>query len=161
MTKGSGDARTQPLYFLIITAGTVTHSICYEQHEKAEDILAGKKHDPTFYSVIYGAGREDDWTDEAVWHKANPSLGITVPIKKVHQAFASAKQNPAEENAFRQLRLNQWVNQSVRWMPMHIWTLTTHPSICLIWRSVCVTAGSILRRRRISPRSCSSFRQER
>ena len=71
MTKGSGDARTQPLYFLITTAGTDTHSICYEQHEKAEDILAGKKHDPTFYPVIYGADREDDWTDEAVWHKAN------------------------------------------------------------------------------------------
>jgi phage terminase large subunit-like protein len=28
MTKGSGDARTQPLYFLITTAGTGTHSIC-------------------------------------------------------------------------------------------------------------------------------------
>lgn len=29
MTKGSGDARTQPLYFLITTAGTDTNSICY------------------------------------------------------------------------------------------------------------------------------------
>ncbi|NLN45518.1 MAG: terminase large subunit, partial [Clostridiaceae bacterium] len=32
-------------------------------------------------------------------------------------ACESAKQNPAEENSFRQLRLNQWVKQSVRWMP--------------------------------------------
>ena len=127
MTKGSGDARTQPLYFLITTAGTDTHSICYEQHEKAEDILAGKKHDPTFYPVIYGAEREDDWTDEDVWHKANPSLGITVPIEKVRQACTSAKQNPAEENTFRQLRLNQWVKQSVRWMPMHVWNANNAP----------------------------------
>ena len=32
-----------------------------------------------------------------------------------------SKQNPGEENAFRQLRLNQWVKQSVRWMPMDKW----------------------------------------
>ena len=31
------------------------------------------------------------------------------------------KDNPAEENLFRQLRLNQWVKQSVRWMPMDAW----------------------------------------
>lgn len=37
MTKGSGDARMQPLYFLITTAGTDTNSICYEQHQKAQD----------------------------------------------------------------------------------------------------------------------------
>lgn len=127
MTKGSGDARTQPLYFLITTAGTDTHSICYEQHEKAKDVIAGKKHDPTFYPVIYGADREDDWTDEAVWQKANPSLGITVPIEKVRQACNSARQNPAEENTFRQLRLNQWVKQSVRWMPMHVWNNNSAP----------------------------------
>ena len=41
MTKGSGDARMQPLYFLITTAGTDTHSICYETHQKAKDILEG------------------------------------------------------------------------------------------------------------------------
>ena len=39
MTKGSGDARTQPLYFLITTAGTDTNSICYETHQKAKDII--------------------------------------------------------------------------------------------------------------------------
>lgn len=127
MTKGSGDARTQPLYFLITTAGTDTHSICYEQHQKAQDILAGKKHDPTFYPVIYGADLEDDWTDEAVWAKANPSLGVTVPIEKVRAACNSARQNPAEENTFRQLRLNQWVKQSVRWMPMHVWNQNNDP----------------------------------
>ena len=121
MTKGSGDARTQPLYFLITTAGTDTHSICYEMHQKAIDILEGRKTDKTFYPVIYGADENDDWTDPNVWKKANPSLGITVGIDKVEAACESAKQNPAEENSFRQLRLNQWVKQTVRWMPMHIW----------------------------------------
>ena len=121
MTKGSGDARMQPLYFLITTAGTDTKSICYETHQKAKDIIEGRKIDPTFYPVIYGADENDDWTDPKVWKKANPSLGITVGIDKVRAACESAKQNPAEENAFRQLRLNQWVKQAVRWMPMEKW----------------------------------------
>lgn len=121
MTKGSGDARMQPLYFLITTAGTDTHSICYKTHQKAKDILEGRKIDTTFYPVIYGADESDDWTDPKVWKKANPSLGITVGIDKVQTACESAKQNPSEENSFRQLRLNQWVKQAVRWMPMDKW----------------------------------------
>ena len=121
MLQGSGDARMQPLYFLITTAGNDTNSICYEVHQKAIDIAEGRKVDPTFYSVIYGAAEDEDWTDPKVWKKANPSLGITVGIDKVKAACESAQQNPGEENAFRQLRLNQWVKQSVRWMPMDKW----------------------------------------
>jgi phage terminase large subunit-like protein len=104
MTKGSGDARMQPLYFLITTAGNDTNTICYEVHQKAQDILTAESIDPTFYPVIYGADESEDWTDPKVWKKANPSLGITVGIDKVEAACESAKQNPGEENSFRQLR---------------------------------------------------------
>lgn len=127
MTKGSGDARMQPLYFLITTAGTDTHSICYETHQKALDILEGRKIDPTFYPVIYGAADNEDWTDPKVWKKANPSLGETIGMDKVIAACESARQNPGEENAFRQLRLNQWVKQAVRWMPMEKWDACASP----------------------------------
>lgn len=121
LTKGSGDARMQPLFFLITTAGTDTHSICYEVHQKAQDIIDGRKIDPTFYPVIYGADDTEDWTSPKVWKKCNPSLGETIGMDKVKTACESAKQNPGEENSFRQLRLNQWVKQAVRWMPMDKW----------------------------------------
>ena len=126
MLTGSGDARKQPLYFLITTAGTDRNSICYEVHRKAEDVINGKKNDPTFYPVIYGIKDDDDWTDEKNWYKANPSLDITVDIDKIRAAFNNAKENPAEENLFRQLRLNQWVKQSIRWMPMDKWNLCSY-----------------------------------
>ena len=128
MTKGSGDARTQPLYFLITTAGTDRNSICFEQHQKAEDILMGRKIDPTFYPVIYGIADDDDWGSEESWYKANPSLGHTIALEKVQNAYQSAKENPAEENIFRQLRLNQWVKQSTRWMNV---TLKWIKIVCL------------------------------
>ncbi len=86
--------------------------LCYETHQKAKDILEGRKIDPTFYPVIYGADEADDWTDPEVWKKANPSLGITVGIDKVEAACESAKQNPGEENSFRQLRL-KWNGHTV------------------------------------------------
>ena len=127
MTKGSGDARTQPLFFLITTAGTDRHSVCFEQHQKAEDILCGRKADPTFYPVIYGAADDADWTSEEVWYRANPSLGHTIDIGKVRNACMSARDNPAEENIFRQLRLNQWVKQSTRWMQMEKWDACAFP----------------------------------
>lgn len=127
MTKGAGDARRQPLFFLITTAGNDTNSICYEQHQKAVDILEGRKHDSTFYPIIYGASEEEDWTDPEVWKKANPSIDATITLDKVKAACESAKQTPAEENSFRQLRLNQWVKQAVRWMPMDKWDECSFP----------------------------------
>ncbi len=77
--------------------------------------------------MIYGASDEDDWTSEATWYKANPSLGETIDIEKVRNAYISARENAAEENIFRQLRLNQWVKQSTRWMQMDKWDSCAFP----------------------------------
>ena len=121
MTQGSGDARRQPLWFLLTTAGTDRNSICWEVHQKALDILEGSKIDPRFYPVLFGLPDDADWTSEENWYRANPSLDHTITIDKVRDAFRKAQETPADENQFRQLRLNQWVKQSVRWMPMDKW----------------------------------------
>ena len=121
MTKGSGDAREQPLFFIITTAGTDKESICYELHTKALDIMNGRKADHSFYPVIYGLSDEDDWNDEKNWYKANPSLGYTISIDRVRDAYREALENPAEENVFKQLRLNIWTNSVVAWIPEHIY----------------------------------------
>ena len=121
MTQGSGDARRQPLWFFLTTAGTDRNSVCWEVHQKALDILEGRKHDPRFYPVVYGLPDDADWQDEQNWYKCNPSLGYTITIDKVRDAYHKALETPADENMFRQLRLNQWVKQSIRWMPMDKW----------------------------------------
>ena len=121
LTKGSGDAREQPLYFLITTAGTDRESICYEVHMKALDLLKGTKIDPSFYPVVYGLADDQDWNDEANWYQANPSLGYTIKIDRVRDAYKDALENPAEENVFRQLRLDQWVGSTVAWIPEHVY----------------------------------------
>ena len=62
MLHGASDARRQPVRFLITTAGNDLHSIGYELHQKAVDILEGKKTDSTFLPIIYAANEDDDWT---------------------------------------------------------------------------------------------------
>lgn len=127
LTKGSGDAREQPLFFIITTAGTDKQSICYELHTKALDIMNGRKNDSTFYPVVYGLEEGDDWNDEANWYKANPSLGHTIAIERVREAYKNALENPAEENVFKQLRLNMWTNSTVVWIPEHIYDKGNSP----------------------------------
>lgn len=121
LTKGSGDAREQPLFFIITTAGNDKNSICYELHTKALDIMHGRKKDHTFYPVVYGLEEGEDWTDEANWYKANPSLGYTINIERVREAYRNAVENPAEENVFKQLRLNIWTSASIRWIPEQVY----------------------------------------
>lgn len=117
LTKGSSDARQNPLHFIITTAGNDRHSIAYELHTKAVDILEGRRVDPTFYPVVYGLKDDDDWEDEENWYKVNPSLGYTVDIERLRDAYREAKQNPADEVTFKWLRCNMWVSSTVAWIP--------------------------------------------
>ena len=121
LTKGSSDARQNPLHFIITTAGTDRHSIAYELHTKAVDILEGRRSDPTFYPVVYGLKDDEDWEDEANWYKVNPSLGYTVDVERLRDAYREAKQNPADEITFKWLRCNMWVSSTVAWIPEQIY----------------------------------------
>jgi phage terminase large subunit-like protein len=142
MTEGSGDARQQPLYFIITTAGDDPdrESIGWELHSMAQDILTGAKIDPTFYAMIYGidkdhkriwTGREYetvegdiDWEDPKIWKKVNPSIDHTVEMEKVVDQYQRAKGNLAREKNFRWLRLNSWEKiKTSRWLSLDFWDL--------------------------------------
>lgn len=127
LTKGSSDARKNPLHFIITTAGNDRHSIAYELHTKAVDILEGRRVDPTFYPVVYGIKDDEDWEDEANWYKVNPSLGYTVDIERLRDAYREAKQNPADEVTFKWLRCNMWVSSTVAWIPDAIYMRGNEP----------------------------------
>lgn len=117
LTKGSSDARQNPLHFIITTAGTDRHSIAYELHTKARDLLDDRRVDPSFYPVVYGLKDDEDWENEDNWYRVNPSLGQTINIDRFRDAYLEAKQNPADEVTFKWLRLNMWVSSTVSWIP--------------------------------------------
>jgi phage terminase large subunit-like protein len=122
MTTGTGDARRNPLVFVISTAGTDKRSICYEMYAKAKAVLSGERTDYSLYPVIYEADKNDDLASPDTWRKANPSLGITITEDKMRQAWESARGNPVEEKLFKQLRLNIWCDDVAKWLPIERWS---------------------------------------
>jgi phage terminase large subunit-like protein len=129
MTTYAGDARDQPLWYVITTAGDDADrkSIGWEIHEKAQKIISGEIVDPRWYAKIWGIEPDFDGDiyDEGLWHAVNPSLGITIDIEKVRQAALSARNSEADERLFRWLRLNQWVSlKRTGWLPITLWDAT-------------------------------------
>ena len=55
------------------------------------------------------------------WYKVNPSLGYTVDIERLRDAYREAKQNPADEITFKWLRMNMWVSSTTAWIPDRIY----------------------------------------
>ena len=132
MTKGAGDARVQPLWWVITTAGSDPDrvTIGWEVHEKAESIIRAREAGdvvndiPTWYPVIYGYQGEDIF-NESNWAKANPSMGFTFDVDKMREAAAEAKLSKADERLFRWLRLNQWVTTKLTsWLPVDLFDAT-------------------------------------
>ncbi len=126
MTFGAGDARTQPIWWILTTAGDDPDrvSVGWEQHDYAMKVLSGEIVDPTWYVVIYGYPGDDIYNEEN-WAIANPSLGAIVNIESVREAAARARAKPADERNFRWLRLNQWITTKLTtWLPLDLFDAT-------------------------------------
>ena len=114
-------ARDQPLTVAITTAGHDRSTVCWEQHQYAKGVANGYIIDPTFLPVLFCAEADDDWTDEKIWHKANPCLGVALKLDYLRREFKTAVEIPSQENSFRRLHLNQWTEQETRIIPMAQW----------------------------------------
>lgn len=121
LTQGSGAARRQPLQITITTAGWDKTTICYDEYTAAKKVIADEKEDEELLGVIYEADEKDDWTNPAVWAKANPSLGATLTMRDMEHDCMVAQKTPREQNTFKRLRLNLWTSQLTRWLDMSDW----------------------------------------
>lgn len=124
----AGSARWQPLNLSISTAGVYDeNSIGWEQYQYAKGVIAGGQpgdhgiKDWAFFALIYEATADDDWTAPKTWAKANPSLGVTINPETFAEECREAQAEPRKENTFKRYRLNQWVQQTTRWIPLEVW----------------------------------------
>lgn len=155
MTFGSGDAREQPVWIVLTTAGDDPDrkSIGWEVHEKALSILKyrqgkrGEKYydNPHWLPIIYGLGLYEDEDelkqvnifDEKVWKQCNPSIGKTVKLSTIRAEAEEAKRSEAMERLFRWLRLNQWIAvHSIGWIPLTIYDKTQFNVDGMHWKEV-------------------------
>lgn len=124
LRTGTGK-RDEPLLICTTTAGWDRESVCYQRYQYACKVRDNEHDDPSFLPVIYETKPEEDWTDPAVWRKANPNLGVSVQEDYLRARVNEAMELPSEENTFRQLHLGQWTEQAVRLIPMHLWDACT------------------------------------
>jgi phage terminase large subunit-like protein len=119
-------ARRNPLLFVITTAGIATdlESIYLELRHHSVQVLEGALDDDSWFAHIATLEEGDDWTDESVWPKANPLLGISVKIDDLRRKCRRAKNSPNAVMNFQRRHCNQDVEISASpWLDLGVWDL--------------------------------------
>jgi len=130
LETGTG-ARRQPLIWLITTAGFNRAGICYEIRGYVTKVLQRVVEDEEFFGIIYTIDDDDDWTDPAVWAKANPNWGVSVNPQDIERKARKAMETPSAVNNFLTKHLNVWVNAATAWMDMLAWDRCGDPALSI------------------------------
>ena len=116
LVSGQG-FQTQPLGIAITSANFLLDSYpCFEWVKICKDILRGIKEDDTTFSALYSLDDGDDWTDESVWKKANPSLDETVTKSYLQEQVITAKNNPMQEFNVKTKNMNVFCQSNATWL---------------------------------------------
>ena len=120
-TSTASENRLQTLALNITTADYHRESICNEKLDYAHKVCSGAIQASEFLPVVYEATIEDDWTDPAVWRKANPNLGVSVSLAYMERKCKKAQHIRSFENTFKRLHLNIQTQQENRWLNVEQW----------------------------------------
>lgn len=122
LIEGGTASRSQPLIFVISTAGEETEgNICYEKYEYAQKVLDGIIEDDSFFAYIAQIDEDDDWKDPAVWIKANPNYGVSVKPEYLETKAKQALHSNLAQANFMRKHLNVFVQGHSKWMNMDKW----------------------------------------
>lgn len=104
MVKTSGT-----LMVIATTAGRGSENIGFEQYDYARRVALGEIDNPAYLPIIFEAANDNDWQDEALWHRVNPGLKYGFPnLDALRTAAKEAEHRPADRAAFKQFNLNIW-----------------------------------------------------
>jgi len=115
MMTGSGN-RVQPLIGDFTTAGDDTSQLWQEDYDYATGVARGDFTDETYFSYIFEIDEEDDPLDESTWIKANPNLGVSIPLHYLQEEAQQAKTSPVALNRFTRFHCNRKVSSFERFI---------------------------------------------
>jgi phage terminase large subunit-like protein len=135
LTQRSGDlwdalrtasgTRDQPLMVAATTAGNDPDSFAASQHAEMVRIQDDPERAPHVFTYVRNTPVDADPWDERSWFHANPALGQFLRVQDLREEALEARNDPSRENAFRQFRLCQWVQQATRFIPLPAWDACT------------------------------------
>jgi phage terminase large subunit-like protein len=113
--------RSQPIMLLATTADNDPAGFAAAERAWSEQVLDDPELDHARLVVLHAVPKDADWTDEATWKAANPALGEYLDPRILRAEFRKAMNNPVEERAFRQFRLNQQTAQAGKAIDLGMW----------------------------------------
>jgi phage terminase large subunit-like protein len=120
LRTGAG-SRPEFLMAAATTAGDDPTSFAASEHAECVKIAEEPQRSPHRFVYLRSLDPTADPWDERNWAEPNPALGDFLNLGALRDEAHEAKNDSTKENSFRQFRLNQWVSQATRWMPMHIY----------------------------------------
>lgn len=141
-------SRVQPILIEITNTGSDKTSICWQHNEHSLSVLEGTLTDEQWFAYVcqldpcakcYADGyREpkegcldcDDWTDEKVWPKTNPSLCIGLPRRSYLQSQVdSALAMPSDQALVKRLNFCIWTATHTVWIAPDRWAACRVPMV--------------------------------
>lgn len=109
--------RASPMTWIITTAGNNPNCPCAEFEKRAKQMLQGDMKNEQLLAFCYDLDDGDDWQNQAVWPKANPSLGISLHATSLAAEYEKAlTEGVQKENNFKTKNLNIWVQSRQAWI---------------------------------------------
>ena len=128
--KSSQGQRPNALHLTITTEGFNLNGPLTELKTYCRKVLDGTVQDDAQFALIYELDEGDDWKDEEVWVKANPSLHDAMSLDEMRREFTQAlNQGGSKEVEFKTKRLNVQVHAAETWISDEIWTRGQVPQL--------------------------------
>ena len=116
-TKG----RRQSMVVEITNSGYDRTSVCWDHHSYSLQVVEGTVPNDSWFAYVAGLDQGDEWTDESVWVKANPNIGVSVTLKYLREQVAEALGMPAKQNIVKRLNFCIWTQSFAQWLDMSLW----------------------------------------
>ena len=129
--KTGTNKRRNSLLLTISTAGVESReNPCYQLQREVEKSLDGSGiQNDRLFGLIFCADEEIDWASRDAVRMANPNLGISNDAEALFLDHDEAIRNPAKQNIFRCMHLNQWMGAASAWMNMSKWSACHDPAM--------------------------------
>jgi len=121
--------RRQSMVTVISTAGHDPSSIGYEVWLDVVDMLSGERPNDKLFGVLYTIDKDDDWTKEEAWKKANPNYGISVKPDEIANEAKQAAASPSKQSRFKRYHLNVWTESADPWIDLAKWDACGDPNL--------------------------------
>jgi phage terminase large subunit-like protein len=113
-------ARSQPIDWVITTAGHDRKGLCGELRDYSESVLRGYD-DDSFFAYVAEPPADADPLDPVAWAMGNPNLNISKPESEVKKAAEKAMIITGRMPNFKRFHMNLWTEGAESWIAQEAW----------------------------------------